>query len=178
METQEPSKAKATLDSARKVKISKLNRGMFRSASDEWETPQEFFNAVNEVFHCTLDVCATPFNAKCEHYYTKKENGLLQPWRGVCWMNPPYGREISRWVQKAYESSFEAGTIVVCLLPARTDTKWWHEYVMTRAADVSFIQCRLRFSGKGGVSKGSAPFPSALVIFGRISLQNRKEAVI
>jgi phage N-6-adenine-methyltransferase len=134
---------------------------MFTNASDEWETPGEFFDAVDAVYHFTLDVCATSANAKCGRYYKKEENGLLMSWRGVCWMNPPYGREISLWVRKAYESSFEAGTVVVCLLPARTDTKWWHDYVLSRAETIAFIKGRLRFSGKG-----PAPFPSALVVFG------------
>jgi phage N-6-adenine-methyltransferase len=138
-----------------------VNRGMFSSASDEWETPREFFDAVNAVFRFTLDVCATRDNAKCERYFTKKENGLACNWSGVCWMNPPYGREISSWVKKAYESSLYAGTVVVCLLPVRTDTAWWHGYVIPHAESVNFIRGRLRFSGRG-----PAPFPSALVVFG------------
>ena len=147
-----------------------MNRGMFTSSSDDWETPQEFFDAIDEVFHFRLDVCATRANAKCERYFTKAEDGLLQTWRGVCWMNPPYGREISRWVKKAYESALNPGTVVVCLLPARTDTRWWHDYVIAHARSVEFIKGRLRFSGKG-----SAPFPSALVVFG--GLHNDEEVV-
>jgi phage N-6-adenine-methyltransferase len=141
---------------------------MFASGTDEWETPQEFFNAVNAEYNFALDVCATRLNAKCDRYYTKAEDGLSRPWHGVCWMNPPSGREISRWVQKAYESSLDAGTVVVCLLPARTDTKWWHEYVAAHARRVEFIRGRLKFrNGKNGAAKNSAPFPSALVVFGR-----------
>jgi phage N-6-adenine-methyltransferase len=151
-----------TLISLEKAGTPKLNRGMFSSASNEWETPQNFFDAIDAVFHFTLDVCATHDNAKCERYYTKTEDGLSQNWRGVCWMNPPYGRAISLWVKKAYESSLTDGTVVVCLLPARTDTRWWHNYVLSRAARIWFIRGRLRFSGKG-----SAPFPSALAVFGR-----------
>jgi phage N-6-adenine-methyltransferase len=170
--------AGASAKAAGKFKSVKLNRGMFTSASDEWETPQKFFDAVNAIFHCTLDVCATPSNAKCARYYTKKEDGLLRPWRGICWMNPPYGREISRWIQKAYESSLEPGTVVVCLLPARTDTKWWHDHVMPRASIVGFIQGRLRFSGRGlNVSKGGAPFPSVLVVFGGLNLETREDFI-
>jgi phage N-6-adenine-methyltransferase len=152
-------------ESAAKPKISKVNRGMFTGGSDEWETPQEFFNVLNAKYSFTLDVCAAPLNAKCGRYYTKTEDGLSQPWYGVCWMNPPYGREIVRWVRKAYESSLGAGTVVVCLLPARTDTQWWHEYVAAHAGQVEFIRGRLKF-GKGGAAKNSAPFPSALVVFG------------
>jgi len=147
-----------------------MNRGMFASGSDDWETPQEFFDAVDEVFHFDIDVCATRANAKCERYFTESEDGLLQTWSGVCWMNPPYGREISRWVQKAYESTLNPDTVVVCLLPARTDTRWWHDYVIAHAKSVEFIKGRLRFS-----RKGPAPFPSALVVFG--SLFNNEEDV-
>jgi phage N-6-adenine-methyltransferase len=140
----------------------RLNRSMFTSVTDEWETPREFFDAVNAIYHFDLDVCATHANAKCARHFTKTEDSLLQTWSGVCWMNPPSGREISLWVKKAYESSLEGGTFVVCLLPARTDTNWWHEYVIARAESVRFIRGRLRFS-----EKGPAPFPSALVVFGR-----------
>ena len=150
-----------TLDMLKKTESPKLNRGVFTSASDEWETPREFFDAVDAVFHFTLDVCATRDNAKCGRYFTKEEDGLTRTWSGVCWMNPPYGREISLWVRKAYESSKEAGTVVVCLLPARTDTMWWHDYVIAHASLIRFIRGRLRFSGRG-----PAPFPSALVVFG------------
>jgi phage N-6-adenine-methyltransferase len=145
----------------RKIEAPKLNQGMFASASDEWETPREFFDAVDKVYHFDLDVCATHSNAKCGRYFTKADNGLIQKWSGVCWMNPPYGREISLWVRKAYESSLDAETVVICLLPARTDTRWWHDYVIASAERIRFIRGRLRFSGKG-----SAPFPSALAVFG------------
>jgi phage N-6-adenine-methyltransferase len=134
---------------------------MFTSASCEWETPREFFDAVNDVFHFSLDVCATRANAKCALYFTKEENGLAQTWRGVCWMNPPYGREIALRVRKAYESSLADGTAVVCLLPARTDTKWCHDCVIAHAESIRFIWGRPKFSGKG-----PAPFPSAQVVFG------------
>jgi phage N-6-adenine-methyltransferase len=149
-----------------KVKLRRLNRGMFTSASGEWETPREFFDAVNAIYRFDFDVCATHANAKCGRYFTKEENSLTQTWSGVCWMNPPYGREISLWVRKAYEASLASGTVVVCLLPARTDTKWWHDYVIAHAESIRFIRGRLRFSGKG-----PAPFPSALVVFGQSDLE-------
>ena len=148
----------------------KLNRGMFTSVTDEWETPLEFFDVVNAVYHFDLDVCATHVNAKCRQYFTKEENGLTQKWSGVCWMNPPYGREISLWVRKAYESSLDAGTVVVCLLPARTDTKWWHDYVIAHTERIRFIRGRLRFSGRG-----PAPFPSALAVFGRFDYEKEMD---
>ena len=148
-----------------------MNGGMFASGSDDWETPQEFFEEIDRIFHFDLDVCATSANAKCERYFTKAENGLSKAWIGICWMNPPYGREISLWVRKAYKSSLENGAVIVCLLPARTDTRWWHNYVIAYAQSVEFIKGRLRFSGKG-----PAPFPSALVVFGRFS-QDEKEVM-
>lgn len=124
-----------------------------------WETPQDVFDALNNEFNFKTDVCALPQNAKCADYYTPEQDELKQKWSGACWMNPPYGREIVKWVKKAHESA-QAGATVVCLLPARTDTSWWHEYVM-RAAEIRFIRGRLKFSG----SKINAPFPSAVAIF-------------
>jgi phage N-6-adenine-methyltransferase len=165
--TQGRLKASAALKTARKTTASKLNREMYSSASAEWETPPELFDALDEKFHFTLDVCATPLNAKCASYYTKAEDGLSLPWHGVCWMNPPYGREISKWVQKAYESTIGTGTVVICLLPARIDEKWWHDYVIGHAYKTVFIPGRLKFSRNGTASKSSAPFPSALAVFGQ-----------
>lgn len=132
---------------------------MFSSKTDMWETPQDFFDELNDEFSFTLDVAASDHNAKCYHYYTKHEDGLKMPWHGVVWCNPPYGREIGKWVKKAY---FEAilGTTVVMLIPARTDTKWFHDYILGKA-EVRFIRGRLKFGG----SKNSAPFPSMVVIF-------------
>lgn len=141
-----------------------MNRdAMFSSASCEWETPKEFFDRQDAVYHFDLDVCATPGNAKCARYYTEEQDGLVQPWTGRCWMNPPYGRTIGKWVQKAYESVREGGDadLVVCLLLARTDTAWWHDYCMK--GEVQFIRGRLKF----GNARNAAPFPSALVIFRR-----------
>ena len=130
----------------------------FSSETDEWPTPQDFFDRLNEEFHFELDVCATHENAKCPRYFTRRENGLLQQWTGVCWMNPPYGREIGQWVKKAYESAL-GGATVVCLLPSRTDTAWWHDYCMK--GEIRFVRGRLKF----GTATESAPFPSAVVVF-------------
>lgn len=135
-----------------------MNQALFTSRTDEWETPKDFFDTMNKEFHFNLDVCATKVNAKCEKYYTKKEDGLSQQWHGNCWMNPPYGREIGKWMKKALEASKE-GALVACLVPARTDTAWWHEYAMK--GEIRFIRGRLKFGG----SQNSAPFPSAVVIF-------------
>jgi phage N-6-adenine-methyltransferase len=136
------------------------NKGMFTSNTPEWETPQDLFNELNEEFHFQLDVCATPENAKCKRYFTKEMDGLKQNWRewgGYKWMNPPYGREIGLWVKKASEERK-----VVCLLPARTDTRWFWDYCYEKPwTRVRFIKGRLKFGG----SKNSAPFPSMIVIF-------------
>lgn len=137
-----------------------LNSGLFTSNTDLWSTPQAFFDKYNEQYHFTLDVCATDENAKCEQYYTKEIDGLKQEWFGVCWMNPPYGRDIKHWIRKAYESSIKNNATVVCLIPARTDTSWWHDYCM-EAKSIEFIRGRLKF----GNSKNSAPFPSVVVVF-------------
>lgn len=130
----------------------------FSSKTDLWYTPEDFFKKYDTKYNFTLDVCATDENAKCDRYFTEKIDGLTQNWTGVCWMNPPYGRTIKQWMKKAYESSLN-GTTVVCLVPARTDTNWWHEYAMK--GDIEFIKGRLKFGG----SKNSAPFPSAVVVF-------------
>lgn len=128
------------------------------SATDQWATPQEFFDALNEEFGFDTDVCALPDNAKCQRYFTPEIDGLKQEWTGVCWMNPPYGRAIGHWMRKAYESSL-AGATVVCLVPARTDTAWWHDYAMR--GEIRYVRGRLKFGG----SQNSAPFPCAVVVF-------------
>ena len=133
-----------------------MTRVLLSSKSENWETPPHFFQALDAEFHFDLDVCALPENAKCSRYYTPEDDGLSQTWNGICWCNPPYGRSISAWVKKAAESE----TTVVMLLPARTDTKWFHEYIYGKA-EVRFIKGRLKFGG----SKNNAPFPSMVVIF-------------
>ncbi len=130
----------------------------FSSATEMWATPQDFFDKYHEEFYFQTDVCASEENAKCENFYTEEMDGLSQEWNGTCWMNPPYGRAIKSWMQKAYESSLDGAT-VVCLVPARTDTAWWHDYAVK--GDIEFIRGRLKFGGH----KNSAPFPSAVVVF-------------
>lgn len=134
---------------------------MFSSKTDLWETPQDFFRALDSEYHFDTDACALPENAKCRNYYTPEMDGLNQDWIGVCWCNPPYGRKIGDWVRKASESA-DTGATVVMLLPARTDTKWFHEYIYGRA-EIRFIRGRLKFGG----SQNAAPFPSMVVIFRR-----------
>lgn len=134
---------------------------MFSSKTDLWETPQEFFDELDREFHFDLDVCALPENAKCKRYYTPEEDGLSQPWKGICWCNPPYGREIGSWVRRAWLAS-AVGSTVVMLLPARTDTRWFHDYIYRKErVEVRFLKGRLKFGG----CKNSAPFPSMAVIF-------------
>lgn len=135
-----------------------MNDAMFSSKTDLWATPQSFFDDLDSEFGFELDVCALPSNAKCERYFTPADDGLSQTWSGVCWMNPPYGKEIGLWMRKAYLSSRQGAT-VVCLVPARTDTRWWHDYAMR--GQIRFIKGRLKF----GDAKANAPFPSAVVIF-------------
>ena len=135
---------------------------MFSSTTNEWETPQEFFDKLNEEFNFTLDPCATPKNAKCKKFYTIKEDGLKQNWQGeTVFCNPPYGRAIKDWVKKCYEESLKPNTKVVMLIPARTDTNYFHQYIYHKAKEIRFIKGRLKF----GDSKNSAPFPSMVVVF-------------
>lgn len=139
-----------------------INAGMMSSATDNWATPQSFFDEWSALYGpFETDVCASKENAKCLKYFDAEMDGLKQEWTGKCWMNPPYGREIIKWMKKAYESSLK-GAMVVCLVPARTDTRWWHDYAIK--GQCFFIKGRLKF----GDSKNSAPFPSAVVIFGAI----------
>ena len=137
-----------------------MNKGVhFMSTTSEWETPQDVFDALNGEFGFTLDPCATADNAKCVRFYTIEDDGLSRDWSGeVVFMNPPYGREIGKWAKKAYEESRQA--TIVCLVPSRTDTRYWHDYFM-KADEIRFIRGRLKFGG----SKNSAPFPSAIVVF-------------
>lgn len=148
-----------------------INNGLFSSVSENWETPQAFFDLLDREFHFTLDVCASPKNAKCSQFFTKADDALIHHWVGVCWMNPPYGRVIGDWIQKAHQEALQGAT-VVCLIPARTDTRWWHEDVM-RASEIRFVKGRLKFLNRTLPSfrehqtfkVSPAPFPSAVVIF-------------
>lgn len=130
----------------------------FSSKTDDWATPQEFFDDLNKTFNFTLDPCASHENHKCVKYYTREDDGLSKSWAGeTVFMNPPYGRDVKKWMKKAYEESKHA--TVVCLIPARTDTSYWHDYCMK--GEIIFIKGRLKF----GNSRQGAPFPSAVIIF-------------
>jgi site-specific DNA-methyltransferase (adenine-specific) len=145
--------------------MSNINKGLFSCDSVEWSTPQHIYDELHAEFGFTLDPCCTAETAKCNKFYTVKDNGLSIPWGGeVVFMNPPYGREIIHWMRKAF-MAYLNGAIVVCLVPARTDTKWWHCYAMQ--GEVRFIKGRIKFTRKtkaGHIRKGPAPFPSAVVI--------------
>ena len=134
---------------------------IFSSDSVDWSTPNDLFDRLDEKYSFTLDPCASETNSKCDEYFTIEDDGLVQDWSGhTVFMNPPYGRIISKWVKKAFEESKKLDTKVVCLLPARTDTQWWHKYCM-KADEIYFIKGRLKF----GDSINAAPFPSAVVVF-------------
>lgn len=132
---------------------------MFSSKEQTWETPISFFDKLNKEFQFTLDACALPNSAKCERYYSPETNGLIQDWSNeIVFMNPPYN-EMYTWMEKAYMESLKGAT-VVCLIPARTDTKYWYDFCM-RASEIRFVKGRLKF----GDSANSAPFPSAVIVF-------------
>lgn len=140
---------------------SMLTSGLFSSTTDLWETPQDFFDKLNEEFHFDLDPCANANNHKCPLYFTKEIDGLKQDWQGrTVFCNPPYGRAIAAWVKKCYEESLKPNTKVVMLIPARTDTSYFHDYIYHHA-DLRFVRGRLKF---GNANQG-APFPSMVVIF-------------
>jgi len=134
---------------------------MFSSKDDKWSTPQDFYDELNAEFNFTLDPCADDYNHKCEKYFTEEINGLEQSWEGErVFCNPPYGDAIKDWVRKAYIEGCKPNGLVVMLIPARTDTRYFHQYIYHKA-EIRFIKGRLKF----GNSKNSAPFPSMVVIF-------------
>lgn len=137
------------------------NEALFSSKSDEWETPQDFYNELNKEFAFTLDPCGTQENHKCKKFFTAEENGLLQDWGGGhrVFCNPPYSK-IAEWVEKAYRETRKDNTVVVLLIPSRTDTRYFQNYIYHRS-EIRFVKGRLKF----GQSKNSAPFPSMIVIF-------------
>ena len=148
------------------------NELMFSSVSNEWETPEDIFKKLDEEFYFNLDPCCTNKNHKCDKFYTQDDDGLSKDWEGhVVFMNPPYGRGIKNWIIKAYEES-KKGATVVCLIPARTDTIYWHDYIF-KYAEVRFLRGRVKFQNRmlpswredGSHKINGAPFPSAVVIF-------------
>lgn len=138
-----------------------ITTGLMSSNRDDWETPPELYAALDAEFSFNLDVAASDANHKCAAYYTKETDGLSKNWGGyTVFCNPPYGNAIKRWVRKAYEEAKKPGTTVVMVLPARTDTGWFHDWILG-TAEIRFIRGRLRFSG----ATQNAPFPSMVVIY-------------
>ena len=141
--------------------MANFNKDKFDSVTVEWETPIEFFAPLNEEFNFTLDVAATQLNKKVEKCFTLEDNGLEKSWKNeVCWMNPPYGREMTKWILKAKIESEQNNVTIVCLIPARTNTSWWHN-ICLKASEIRFVLGRPKFGG----AKHGLPFPLALVIF-------------
>lgn len=138
-----------------------INKGMMTSNSNEWATPIKFFEELDKEFNFTLDPCATKKNAKCKKYYTKEDDGLIKDWTGEkVFCNPPYGREIPKWVEKCYRENKENNVFIVMLIPSRTDTSYFHDYIYKKQ-EIRFIRGRLKFND----GKNPAPFPSMVVIF-------------
>ena len=139
-----------------------INKALFSSKKEEWETPQDFFDKLNKEFNFDLDPCADSKNAKCINFFTKEENGLEKDWEGHCvFCNPPYGRtSTAQWIEKCANEAKKPNTTVVMLIPARTDTIAFHKYIYNKA-EIRFVKGRLKFGG----SKDSAPFPSMVIIF-------------
>lgn len=140
-----------------------FNKNRFQSKTQTWETPQDLFDRLNDEFHFTCDVCASAANAKCSNYYSEENSCLTKDWSGVNWMNPPY-KDMKRFIKKAFEQRHNA--VTVCLIPARTNTKWWHEWCMK--GEVMFICGRPKFRNSADdVPLHGLPQPLALVVFGR-----------
>jgi site-specific DNA-methyltransferase (adenine-specific) len=138
-----------------------IHSALYSSRSEEWPTPQYFFDDLNDEFNFTLDPCATSRNAKCKRYFTSRDDGLVRDWgRHRVFCNPPYGKTMRAWARKCYEAS-RAGALVVLFAHARTDTRWFHDWVYGKADQLRFVRGRLRF----GDGKQSAPFPSLIAIF-------------
>lgn len=142
-----------------------MDKVLFSSNKDDWCTPQDVFDALDKEFHFTIDVAASDSNAKCEKYYTKEIDGLTHSWDGVAFCNPPYGRDVIKWVKKADEERRKGNTVVM-LIAARTDTRFFHEYIYKKDnVEVRFIKGRLKFTDENGKAYQPAPFPSMVVVF-------------
>lgn len=136
-----------------------FDRNKFESGKQEYETPTSIFNPLNTEFDFTIDVCADSNNKKVNAYYSIEDDALTKTWSGVCWMNPPFG-EVKKWIKKAYEESRKDNCVVVCLIPAKTNTRWWHQYCMK--SEIRFIEGRPKFEG----CEHGLPFPLAVVVMG------------
>lgn len=144
-----------------------MNQALLSSKDMSWCTPPDFFAELDREFHFDLDPAATEKSAKCARYFTEADDGLRQDWGGCrVFCNPPYGRQIVDWVRKGYEESRKPGTVVVMLIPARTDTTYYHDYIFHgKASEVRFLRGRLKFTDEDGNAKDAAPFPSAVIVW-------------
>ncbi|MBZ6000932.1 phage N-6-adenine-methyltransferase [Leuconostoc gelidum] len=138
---------------------------MFSSKKMDWETPQVLFEQLNRKFKFDLDACASDENHKIDNYFTEKDDALVQKWGGNVFVNPPYGRSIGDFIKKAYEEHLrDPNRFIVMLVPSRTDTRYWQDYVIDKST-IKYIRGRLKFE-VDGVATDAAPFPSALVVYG------------
>ncbi|MCW1909902.1 MULTISPECIES: phage N-6-adenine-methyltransferase [Lactiplantibacillus] len=143
-----------------------INKALFTSNKEDWETPQDFYDRLNAKYHFEWDLAASDDNAKCSCYFTRDDNSLEQDWEGLSgnlFLNPPYGRELKLWVKKAATTGLKDKQKLVMLIPSRTDTSYWHDYIFNHA-EIEFLRGRLKFE-VDGISGDSAPFPSAVVIY-------------
>ena len=145
-----------------------MNAVLLSSKNMCWCTPQNFFDALDKEFNFVLDAAATPETAKCSSFFTPEDDGLSQSWDvgGAVFCNPPYGREIGKWVKKACEESRKGSHPIVMLIPARTDTSYFHEYIYGKA-EIRFVRGRLRFTDEKGNASDPAPFPSMVAVYNR-----------
>lgn len=150
--------------------MSNFDSNRFASNNQEYATPLNLFNILNDEFHFTLDVCADEKNKKVESFYSQEQNSLGLDWSGICWMNPPY-KDMKKWVIKAYNESIKHNAVVVCLIPARTNTAWWHDYCMK--GEIRFIKGRPKFEG----CIHGLPQPLAVVVFGKQYSGNYKSVI-
>lgn len=137
------------------------NSIFFEPVSDrrtDWETPPEIFEPLDREFHFGLDVCASTENRKCSKFYSIEENSLAQPWQGICWMNPPYGKNMQWWIQKAYDSAKSGQATVVCLIPVRSNNEWWSLCIQ---GEIWFVRKKIKFVG----ADSDLMVPSAIVVF-------------
>lgn len=156
-----------------------MDKVHFSTGKDDWGTPQDLFDALNKEFSFTLDPCADDNNHKCDRYYTKIQDGLAQSWEGeTVFCNPPYSKKggQGKWIEKCYREAKERGITVVALLPARTDTKAFHDYILGKA-EIRFIRGRVNFEVHTGEKGGKAPFPSMVVIFRGGELKNEIKSI-
>ena len=143
-----------------------MNKALLSSKKMDWCTPQAFFDKLNREFHFTLDAAATPENTKCTRYFTPEMDALSRSWNvdGAVFCNPPYGRQLGKWVAKAYQEHIHTGGTIVLLIPARTDTSYFHDYILGKA-EIRFLRGRLKFEDEYGNSGDAAPFPSMVVVY-------------